>query len=726
MQRATFGQYKFSPIVLCWIILLVYFFIAFIPIPDGIGVGLDQSWSYAISRAAADKLVFGKDIIFTYGPLGYLISGAALEQNVFLVAGFRFIVYVVLFVITFLKVIKLKTNLPKIALSLSIFLPVSTGLSSDYQIIFIFIIILSEIDSLSSKSIRWCYLGLGIFSGFCLLTKFTLGVYTLGSLILFTFGNFYKTVKSNLTITVSLFTLIDLLLSSISTAFLLLAPDFYLLNFIKITISLTLSYTAGVFARLIQERMCRKDLAKTGEKFTRNRLSSNNLRIQLISWFSFYTVYCFCLFITLTYSSPSLLDYLRNSLEISSGYSSAMSIVGSHWILGLAVSELAFISIALVFVAREGNLNFALAMLLILALAFKHGFVRQDGHIMAFAWCTPLIISLCMLKVSSVRVKDFLLLLHIYVLFLLLVFHIPSQVNTSSIYQCFSPSRIFSHLSYVFSPSTLQSNLQASSANSLALSKLPETVTNLVRSKKVDIIPWEISLVPANHLNWKPRPIFQSYLTYTTYLDKINFESLSTEPRDYIFYQFLSIDDRHPFFDEPKTFFYVSCNYQLSSSTPDFINLRIDPLFPSAISKHIVLEKHKFNLCSPSSLSRTVIINWNTSQFIETNDGSITRAAIKFKYSTFGKIYKALFRSPPVMMQVTYADGFKRTYRIIPENSENGIIISHLPKDDNEAISFFRGQLPAQVKSFSFHANNSLLYSPTIEIVFLSSKKQSF
>ena len=115
-------------------------------------------------------------------------------------------------------------------------------------------------------------------------------------------------------------------------------------------------------------------------------------------------------------------------------------------------------------------------------------------------------------------------------------------------------------------------------------------------------------------------------------------------------------------------------------------------------------------------------ITWNTDYSIKISDGIITRASIKFKYSLIGKIYKTIFRAPPVMMKIDYLDGDHKTYRIIPENSENGVIVSHLPRNASEALSFLQGQLPARVISFSFQTTNSLLYSPTIEIVFSSHK----
>ena len=72
------------------------------------------------------------------------------------------------------------------------------------------------------------------------------------------------------------------------------------------------------------------------------------------------------------------------------------------------------------------------------------------------------------------------------------------------------------------------------------------------------------------------------------------------------------------------------------------------------------------------------------------------------------------------MMKINYVNGFHNTYRIIPENSENGVIVNYLPKDDNEALSFLRGKLLAQVQSFSFQTSNSLLYAPKIELSFSS------
>ncbi|MDV2992020.1 MAG: hypothetical protein N4J56_001674 [Chroococcidiopsis sp. SAG 2025] len=400
---------------------------------------------------------------------------------------------------------------------------------------------------------------------------------------------------------------------------------------------------------------------------------------------------------------------------MASNYSSAMSLIGSRRELFLAISELILISILLVLAIRAGNLGFALALFLCLFLAFKHGFVRHSAnHIIIFSWCTLIIISLSIPKLRAVGARKFSYLLYLYALIVAFIFWIPLGANSP---RSVTPDMAIANLSHLFNVNSLQASVRANSNKNLAAEKLPTSMTSIVKDKRIDIVPWEISLVATNNLNWKPRPILQSYSAYTTTLDNINFKSLATEPRDYIFYDFSAIDGRHPFFDDPKTFSYIFCNYKLNSYLPKSIEQNKFS-YPTNL---LLLEKLPLSGCVPGvSTSKTSTVRWNNSQHIEVSDRSIILAQIKFTYSLFGKIYKSLFRSPPVMMQVTYADGSERDYRIIPENSENGVIVSHLPKDANEALSFFRRQLPAQVQSFKFHATNSLLYSPTIEINFLS------
>lgn len=705
--------------LLVWLILGTYCLIAFFPIPSGIGIGLDPSWQYALSRVAQDKLIFGRDIIITYGPLGYLVHGAAWTQNFFSIFVFRFVVHVVLLGLAFVKILQIKANVQKILLFLSLLFIYILNLSSDYEILFAFLILFSlDIISRGEQTKFW-FLGLGALSGFCLLTKFTLGVCIFTSLLLVSLTNLFSSIKGKSSILNSSFALLNLLLTSTTISFIFLNPN-RILSTQKILICLVISGLIGLTAWLIQNLLHSHKVSR----FARTTvLKYRKLRWRLTSWISFYAAYSICLLSTIFYASPSLIDYLKSSLEISSGYSSGMSIVGSPWEVGFAISEVILIFILLIKIASEKSLGFSLSLAFVLWVTFKHGFVRQDLHVLNFISSTPLIVALCIAKSKKIRELKLAFYIHTYVLTIALVYClIPKpfgqQVPENIILHNLNFANIVgSKASALIDIQQLSNAIDANSRVNLANVKLPQRVTSLLKDKKVDIVPWEISLVEANELNWQPRPIFQSYSAYTSFLDRKNSESILREPRDYIIYQFLSIDGRHPFFDEPETFFNILCNYGLSSDVPNFVNT------PS-VSNLIILEKRKSSMCSTGSLGKKFSMRWNNSQDIEASDGFLVRAAVNLKYSSFGKIYKTLFRIPPVMLNVTYMNGSKGSYRIIPENSNNGVIVSHLPQNDSQALALFQGHFTGNlyntVKSFSFSTSNSLLYKPNIDLSFTS------
>src|ERR1700682_702603 len=55
---------------------------------DKIQPGLDESWRYGLNALATGHYIFGKDVIFTYGPLGYLSHPMPLGDNLARAAAF--------------------------------------------------------------------------------------------------------------------------------------------------------------------------------------------------------------------------------------------------------------------------------------------------------------------------------------------------------------------------------------------------------------------------------------------------------------------------------------------------------------------------------------------------------------------------------------------------------------------------------------------------------------
>ena len=59
-----------------WLLLLSVTYVAILSVPApwaSYGTGLDPSWILGLNLAHSQGLVAGRDMVFTYGPLGYLL-----------------------------------------------------------------------------------------------------------------------------------------------------------------------------------------------------------------------------------------------------------------------------------------------------------------------------------------------------------------------------------------------------------------------------------------------------------------------------------------------------------------------------------------------------------------------------------------------------------------------------------------------------------------------------
>jgi hypothetical protein len=101
----------------------------------------------------------------------------------------------------------------------------------------------------------------------------------------------------------------------------------------------------------------------------------------------------------------------------------------------------------------------------------------------------------------------------------------------------------------------------------------PQTLS-LIDNRSIDIFPWDVALVWSYDLNWSPRPIFQSYSAYTSQLDKLNSNHFEEENSpEMVLYSYNSIDGRYPLFDDPETLRTVLCNYEYLGTNGEFVIL---------------------------------------------------------------------------------------------------------------------------------------------------------
>jgi len=95
--------------------------------------------------------------------------------------------------------------------------------------------------------------------------------------------------------------------------------------------------------------------------------------------------------------------------------------------------------------------------------------------------------------------------------------------------------------------------------------KLEHDLSKYIGDRTIDIYPWDYSYVAANGFNWIPRPLIQSYASYTSWLDGLNQNHFASDNApEFILWElsnktgrdeFGDVDERYLLNDEPKTIY---------------------------------------------------------------------------------------------------------------------------------------------------------------------------
>jgi hypothetical protein len=668
-------------------LILLYLFLAFLPLLQGPAPGLDPSWRYGLSRAAGDHLVFGRDIVFTYGKFGYLLVGSATSENYATLLVVRFLIHILLIGAVLLKLIEMSSWWHKLLLVVTVFCGYWSGFlrASDGELFFCVAILMTLNHLVEPKALRWWALPLGVLAGFCLLTKLTLGAYACGALLLFLLGHLYTAIRTRKETEVSLVALSNAILFSVGSCYLFIGQ----LGSEQLT-------ALGVWIS------CGLILGTFG-------LAAEKLNSGKKSQFGVYGFYVGCLvaLIISCTSTPLFVEYFVNGLEISSGYSSAMALTGGSTSLVLALFELLAASVFIVVAIRQGRLSVCLASAWMLLLAFKAAFVRADwGHIPIFLTLAPLVFLLLLDQTKEGRWKTGLQAVQGVALAGILFFTLK-QEGIGAVTSTLQPSRVYAGiLAYVHRDQTVAALLQESNKQ-LQGERLPAKILKDIGNQRVDVFPWEISVMAINPLNWVPRPILQSYSAYTPALDALDQANYRLQQRDYILYHYDRIDTRHPFFDEPHTFFELLCRYGSAEPEVSFLPL---PTLPHAF----LLKPRLASACSTSTRLSLASIAWEEVRVLPVQPGKLTRVYLNIEYSLLGKLTKILFRIPAVWINVTYEDGTSEKLHILQETAQDGLLLSHPTQSAEEAFRLFQGKLPKGVRTFSLMTKAPYLFTNKI------------
>ncbi len=295
---------------------------------------------------------------------------------------------------------------------------------------------------------------------------------------------------------------------------------------------------------------------------TYNILSKNGNRIALLS----YAIVPIVLIVALCFPfKVDLLAYVTSGFEIVSGYNDVMYLKNQlEYSYSIALFIIVILT-AIIFINNYSNKKeswLKTAVLLFLFgtsvfVLYKQAFVRGDvGHLKDFFVFIPLII-LCNVDLYANFKNKYIKLLFLVPLVLTLYFIYIRCDKENDLKDKFRKTDYIT----AYKAFTTTSGMHLYQNNF----PLPASVLQKVGTSTVDVFPWNIQLLIENKLNYLPRPTIQSYNAYTPYLEKLNFEHYnSSKAPEFVIYDYASIDDRYPLFDESRVNVALAYNYQLA------------------------------------------------------------------------------------------------------------------------------------------------------------------
>jgi len=194
----------------------------------------------------------------------------------------------------------------------------------------------------------------------------------------------------------------------------------------------------------------------------------------------------------------------------------------------------------------------------------------------------------------------------------------------------------------------------------------------------VDVYPWNQATVLAHGLDYRPRPVIQSYSAQTPEFAELNAAYLRRDRApENIFFEVKTIDDRFPSCDDGPSWPELLTRYEARERIGNF--LRLQRRAKSSGYKMIALEKRSFEFGTTLNLPST--------------DAGPIWAEIDITKSVIGQIASFLFKPPVLWMTTTLKNGRSHQFRIVPAMTRGGFLISPLV-ESTEAFSLLSARNP--------------------------------
>jgi hypothetical protein len=454
-------------------------------------IGIDSSWNAGLAMAVHEGLQFGRDAVFSYGPLGFLRVPTVWFTGL-VVPSFLYVSVLFVAVCTGL-VWALRRAIPTPAALLVAFLLLAIMPGFEQTLLLVALVSIALLERERPERAVNAFVVLGaIYAAIELLIKFSTG-------------------------------------------------PFVLLFFLLVLI--------GIRAR----------------------------RVQIAAFLAIYAAALLLLWLAAGQNLGDAPALLERSLEVASGYSSAMirEVEVPAWQVPAAAVTAGIASLALVYAVSRGTFRDRRARvvaILVIALIsfsiFKEGTVRADKGHLALCFST-----LCLLWIALpwTRARWPWMLAGAAALFAC-TFPVRPDGQQNNLNPVANLRLAGEQVGNLLSGSRRKQLEEEGREGMVAGYALDPRALAELEGHRVNVEPWEVGVAWAYRLDWSPVPVFQNYSAYTQGLDEMNARRIESpdgpdrilrenEPLVYAESPTTDVDRRFPGWDPPEQARAVLCNF---------------------------------------------------------------------------------------------------------------------------------------------------------------------
>ncbi|UXI69216.1 hypothetical protein [Tahibacter amnicola] len=393
--------------------------------------------------------------------------------------------------------------------------------------------------------------------------------------------------------------------------------------------------------------------------------------------------------------------HLQLSFNISAEYGHAMSAFAPLLteVYGLALLGTIGVLLLMQLWRSRTSLSAAITVLFFGAatfLAWRAGYTRADGHTMAFSCVVSgLAVAIAAFpKQRSAALYAVCAVLALAGVPMLVTAWNPTGILTPRQLVDIAPAHVRSVARQLRNLAPTVQNFEQSLEADRKRLDLPQT-RQVVGTSTIDLVGWQQGVLLLNRLNYRPRPIFQSYAAYSPVLARVN-EAHFTGPMapQFVLLPFSQIDTHYPTSEDPLTFLALLRGYQPAHVEGGYLLL-----------KRTAGDIPAFAAIDAVSFRSSTLGTWVDVPAAESG----TVLSLRARPSALGRAFAFLVREPSWRLEVQLDNSETHTFRIVRTAAEAGFLLDPFVNSLDDYARLFIGDPLPRVRRFRLIPQSDVL-----------------